>query len=295
MTKAITSQLWSIGLSSLRGHDSHTMPVAVLREHAESCRDCDMPNPRPFMGAPHVAAKAFEYAPGEHVPPHRHGRHQLLSASRGVMTVHTPRGAWVVPPHRGVWIPARVRHSIDMSGSVSMRTLYLRVDVARRWPDGCRVVNVPPLLRELILDAVERGGLDRAVPAQRHLVDVLLDQLDALPAAPLHLPEPRDARARRVTALLRDHPSDRRSFTALARGSGASRRTLERLFRSEIGMSFGRWRQQLRLSQALRLLAAGQAVTAVALDVGYESPSAFVAAFRRAFGTTPARYFRPLR
>jgi AraC-like DNA-binding protein len=188
-----------------------------------------------------------------------------------------------------------VRHSIDVSGAVSMRTLYLRVDLARRWPDGCRVINVRPLLRELVLEAVERGGLDRSVPADRHLVDVLLDHLDALPEAPLHLPEPRDARAQRVIAPLRGDPADRRTLAALARGAGASRRTLERLFRSEVGMSFARWRQQLRLVHALRLLAAGQAVTAVALDVGYESPSAFVVAFRRAFGTTPARYFRAAR
>jgi AraC-like DNA-binding protein len=208
------------------------------------------------------------------------------------MTVHTPRGTWVVPPHRGVWIPARIRHSIDVSGALSMRTLYLRTDLARRWPEGCRVINVPPLLRELVLEVVARGGLDCSDRADRHLVDVLLDHLDALPAAPFHLPEPRDARAQRVTALLHRDPGERRTFTALARGSGASRRTLERIFRSEVGMSFARWRQQLRLAHALKLLAAGRAVTAVALDVGYDSPSAFVLAFRRAFGTTPARYFR---
>jgi AraC-like DNA-binding protein len=254
-----------------------------------------MPSARPFRGAPHVAGRAFEYAAGEHVAAHRHGRHQLLYAVRGVMTVHTPRGAWVVPPHRGVWIPARVLHSIDVSGAVAMRTLYLRTDLTARWPDGCRVVNVPPLLRELVLEVVERGGLDRSVPADRHLVDVLLDHLEALPAAPFHLPEPRDARALRVTALLRRDPAERRPFAALARGSGASRRTLERVFRSEVGMTFAHWRQQLRLAHALRLLAAGEPVTAVALDVGYESPSAFVVAFRRAFGTTPARYFRSTR
>jgi AraC-like DNA-binding protein len=269
--------------------------MAVLRHDDESCRICDMASGPPFRGTPHVAAIAFEYPAGDHIPPHVHGRHQLLYAARGVMTVHTPRGTWVVPPHRGVWIPARVRHSIDVSGALSMRTLYLRTDLASRWPDGCRVINVPPLLRELVLHAVDRGGLDRSVPADRHLVDVLLDQLDALPAAPFHLPEPRDARAQRVAAELHRDPSDRRTFAALARGAGASRRTLERVFRSEIGMSFGRWRQQLRLAHALRLLAAGQGVTAVALDVGYDSPSAFVVAFRRAFGTTPARYFRTAR
>jgi AraC-like DNA-binding protein len=247
---------------------------------------------RPFRREPHVAARAFDYANGETVPPHVHGRHQLLYASSGVMTVRTARGGWIVPPHRGVWIPARVRHSIEMSGAVSMRTLYLRTDVVRRGLDGCRVVNVPPLLRELLLHAVERGGLDRRRPADRRLIAVLLDQLDALPEAPLHLPEPRDPRAQRIAARLRADPGARGTLADVVPHAGASRRTLERLFRSDVGMSLGRWRHQLRLSYALRLLAEGRAVTGVALDVGYDGASAFVAAFRRAFGVTPGKYFR---
>jgi AraC-like DNA-binding protein len=251
-----------------------------------------MAAPRPFRGEPHVAARAFDYASGERVPPHVHGRHQLLYASSGVMTVRTARGRWVVPPHRGVWIPARVRHSIEMSGAVSMRTLYLRTDLVRGGPDGCRVVNAPPLVRELLLHAVERGGLDRRRPADRRLIAVLLDQLDALPAAPLHLPEPHDPRAQRVAARLRADPGARGTLADVLVHAGASRRTLERLFRADVGMSLGRWRHQLRLSYALRLLAEGRPVTAVALDVGYDGASAFVAAFRSAFGVTPGRYFR---
>jgi transcriptional regulator GlxA family with amidase domain len=177
-----------------------------------------------------------------------------------------------------------------------MRTLYLDPRRVRGLPVACRVLEIAPMLREIILHTVENDGLDRRVPAERRLAAVLLDllhrALDAAPPPALSLPEPRDPRAVRVAALLHASPGTPRSLPALARSSGASARTIERLFKAETGMTFGRWRQQLRLVHALRLLAGGAPVTSVALDVGYDSPSAFVSVFRRTFGTTPARYFR---
>ena len=122
-------------------------------------------------------------------------------------------------------------------------------------------------------------------------MSVLLDQIAALPAVPLQLPLPADGRALRLAGVLQENPCDRRSLPALSRGTGASTRTLERLFLRETGLSFVRWRQQLRLLHALRLLAEGRPVTTVALDVGYQSPSAFVAMFKAALGCTPGRYF----
>jgi len=109
---------------------------------------------------------------------------------------------------------------------------------------------------------------------------------------PLDLPQPAEPRLRRVTQALLANPGDRRSLAAWARWAGASPRTLARLFLRETGLSFGAWRQRARLLQAVARLATGQAVTTVALDVGYDSPSAFIAAFRRQFGTTPRRYLR---
>jgi AraC-like DNA-binding protein len=129
-------------------------------------------------------------------------------------------------------------------------------------------VNLPPLVRELVLHASRRNTLRRDSATGRRLAQVILDQLETLPAEPLQLPMPIDPRA-----------------------TGASQRTLERLFLAETQMTFGRWRQRLRLVEALRLLAEGHAVTRVALDDGYQSPSAFVSAFRRELGTTPGRYF----
>ncbi len=233
-----------------------------------------------------------EFADGHVIRTHSHPWHQLVYASQGVMTVRTPDGAWVVPIHRGVWVPAGTRHSIEMSGAVSMRTLYLVPRLSRSLPDKCRVIGISPLLRELILRIVELDRLNLRVSAHAHLVSVLLDHLHVMQSDAVHLPLPRDARAKRLAATLQKQPSDTRSLAELSKLAGASKRTIERLFKLETGLGFGKWRQQLRLGHALRLLAAGDAVTTVAMDVGYDSISAFISAFRMTFGKTPGQYFR---
>jgi len=237
-------------------------------------------------------AQVNEYPHGHLIKPHSHPWHQLIYASRGVMTVRTREGAWVVSPHRAVWVPARTRHSVQMSGAVSMRTLYLAPRLNSSLPDRCRAIDVSPLLRELILHMVELRDLHLQIPKHAHLVSVVLDQLHGIESGAVRLPMPRDSRARRIIDLLREQPSDSRSLLELSKLAGASKRTLERLFKSETGIGFGKWRQQLRLANALRLLAAGEAVTSVALEVGYGSTSAFIAAFRMTFGRTPGQYFR---
>lgn len=221
---------------------------------------------------------------------HFHDRDQLVYASRGVMTVETTVGSWVVPPHRAVWIPRRMAHTIAMSGNVAMRTLYLKPRLAAL-PRECCVVHVPPLLRELILHACACGFLGRRAPRQRHLVEVIVDQLREIKVTPLQLPFPSDPRAVRLAEALLADPSENRRVDQLCRRCGASRRTIERLFVEETGMTVGKWRQQMRLMQALRLLGEGAKVTHAALETGYSTPSAFVAAFRKALGTTPSRYF----
>jgi AraC-like DNA-binding protein len=239
-----------------------------------------------------VRTLAVGYPSGAVLSRHSHDWAQLVYASDGVMTVGTEEGTWVVPPQRAVWIPAGVRHSVAMSGWVAMRTLYLAPRLLRGLPRRCCVVAVSPLLRELVLHTIVEGMLRRDQAAHRRLVDVLLDQLRVLPAVPLELPIPRDGRALRVARRLQEHPAERATLDALARRAGASRRTLERLFHLETGMSFGRWRQQARLLHAMRLLAGGAPVTTAALEVGYESTSAFIAAFSQVLGTTPGRYYR---
>jgi AraC-like DNA-binding protein len=233
-----------------------------------------------------------EFPDGHVIRTHSHLWHQLVYASQGVMTVRTPEGAWVVPTHRGVWVPAGTRHSVLMSGAVSMRSIYLAPRLSRSLPRSCRVLGVPPLMRELILRIVELKSLKAGVPEHSHLVSVVLDHLHVMKADAVHLPMPRDRRARKIAALLNDEPAEARTLAGLAKIAGGSKRTIERLFKSETGMGFGKWRQQMRLGHALRMLAAGDAVTTVALEVGYDSTSAFISAFRLTFGQTPGQYFR---
>jgi AraC-like DNA-binding protein len=239
-----------------------------------------------------IVTLAKNYPGGHVIPLHFHDRDQLVYASQGVMTVRTGIGTWTVPPHRAVWIPKAVPHTITMSGDVAMRTLYLKPRLAISLPRDCCVVNVLPLLKELIVSACAAGSLQRRVASERHLIDVILDQLRVLELTPLQLPGLSDPRAKRVAQALLANPADQRSLDAMCRASGASRRTVERLYQHETGMTLGRWRQQLRLMHAMRLVAEGEKVTHAALAVGYSTASSFVAAFRKVLGTTPTRYLR---
>jgi len=240
---------------------------------------------------PVVVALANDYPAGHAIAPHSHRRAQLIFAERGVMTVTTEAGAFVVPPHRAVWMPAGTVHRVESRGVYAMRTLLIRADAVAGMPPGCRVVTVSPLLREVILALmVAPQDYPPDGPVAR-LAAVALDRIRALPVAPLHLPRGTDRRLRRVTARLLAGPSDRRDLGGWARAAGASGRTLARLFTAETGMTFRAWRQQARLLRALEVMAAGRSVTVVALDVGYDSPSAFTAMFRRALGVSPTRYF----
>jgi AraC-like DNA-binding protein len=238
-----------------------------------------------------VRTFGLTYTKGTVAPPRTAAWHQLLYAASGVMTVRTTDGSWVVPPHRAVWVPAGVDYSIEMSAPVAIRAIYLAVRVARGTPSWCCVVNVSPLLRELVLHTVRRGALEGGVSSDRRLAGVIVDQLRVLETVPLQLPMPTEPRAARAAEWLRAHPAECGAMRAITRRAGASRRTLERLFAEQVDMSFGRWRKRLRLLHALRSLAAGEPVTATALAVGYSSTSAFIAMFRRELGTTPSRYF----
>jgi AraC-like DNA-binding protein len=245
----------------------------------------EAPDPDRFA----VRGYAVTHPSGTVVLPQSPEWDQLVHASRGVMTVLTDAGSWVVPPRHAVWVPGGVPHRIVMAGRVSLRTLYLAASL-QAMPPQCRVVDVPPLLRELVLEAVRTAPLDLAVPQHDRLVGVLLDQLRDLPRAGLHLPTPSDARAAAVAALLTEHPDDDRTVDVLGRAVGAGRRTLERAFLAGTGLTVGQWRRRLRVLEAMRLLAGGAQVTAVAAQVGYATPSAFAAAFRAETGFSPRRF-----
>ena len=221
---------------------------------------------------------------------HQHDWDQLTYAASGVMRVETADAAWTVPPHCAVWVPAGVPHAEQMHGPVSVRTLYFAPRLAKALPRECRTVNIPALLRELILHVSRRGALDRRDRSDAHIIAVLLDQLSAVTAVPLQLPLPRDPRALRFATHVQRTPHDRSSIAALGRHAGASRRTLERLFLAETGMRVGEWRRRVRLLHAVRRLAEGESVSNAAAESGYVSVSAFVAVFRKTFGTTPGKY-----
>ncbi len=238
-----------------------------------------------------IGAMAKDFPDGFFIAPHAHRRSQLIHASSGVMRVRTPHGAWVVPPHRAVWVPADIVHDVRMAGAVAMRTLYIEPDAVAALPRACCVVAVSPLLRELILRASAAPLLyDEAGPDGR-VMALILDELRVLPVLPLHLPMPQDARLAKISRAILDDPASALTLQAWGRRVGASSRTLARLFLRETGMTFGRWRQQARLLEALSRLAQGQSVTTIALDLGYDSPSAFTFMFRRALGRTPSAYF----
>ena len=207
------------------------------------------------------------------------------------MTLRTRRELWVVPPLRAVWIPAHTPHCVEMTGQVSLRTLYFLPGLCRKFEERCLVLNVSPLLRELIVHACAFKRLHTRSSAERHVIEVLLDQLQEVESVPLQLPQPSDSRALRVVTSLTANPGDSRPLGKLCSECGASKRTIQRLFLVETKMTFARWRQQFRLLHALQLLSSGEKVTSAALECGYGSPSAFISMFRKQLGTTPTRYF----
>lgn len=202
------------------------------------------------------------------------------------MSVNAERQSWMIPPGKAVFVPAGCGHSIRMWGSVAMRSLVFSMSLMS---GECRVLSVTPLLRELILRVVEMPALDSRVPEHRRLRDVLLDEIGAAPAEPLTLPLPKDFRALAVAKHVLSSPAGGETLDELGLRYGAGRRTLERLFRNETGMTFGLWRQKVRMLDSVRLLAQEKSVTDAALDTGYTSVSAFIAAFKQTFGSTPGK------
>jgi AraC-like DNA-binding protein/mannose-6-phosphate isomerase-like protein (cupin superfamily) len=248
-------------------------------------------NPADYQHVPRaVVAMPKDFASGFEILPHHHERAQLIYATAGTMRISTRDGVWMVPPQRALWMPAGVSHSIVMLSDTTMRTLYVRDDAAGAMPAECRVLSISPLLRELIVRATELPmQYDESGPAG-HVVALILSELQGLQSLALQLPMPRDAKLRGLCQTLLDQPGDQRPLEAWARTINTSARTLARRFQSETGLSFGAWRQQARVLEAMGRLGSGEPVTQVALDLGYESVSAFSAMFHRATGASPSRF-----
>jgi AraC-like DNA-binding protein len=235
-----------------------------------------------------ISSSTFEYAAGHEVPEHQHERHQLSYAGRGALMVRSRSGTWVVPPLRALWIPARTQHSITVRGSAQMQALYFDASV-QLVPKEIGVVIVSKLLRALIEHLSESENVGPSEKAR--LNAVLLDQLVFATTKPLQLPIFQDDRLRRIANALLADPSDSRTLADWGRTVGASERTLSRAFQVETQSTFGRWRTDVRMVRAVEFLAERFDVNTVAAACGYETSSAFVQAFKFAYGTTPATFF----
>lgn len=228
---------------------------------------------------------------------HTHSWAQLSYALRGVIEVRTQAGRFTAPPLRAVWVPANTEHGVWCSADAEIRSLYIDVgalvDAASAtlgW-NQCRVISVGPLLRELIRRFAELPVDYDEEGAEGRLVQVLIDQLTSAPEAPLlTLPWPQDPRLQKVCGLLQENPKNRKTLTQYSDIVGVSEKTLSRLFRQQTGLSFRLWRQRLRLFKSLPMLERGDRVTDVALACGYDSMSAFIAAFRQQMGVTPGEF-----
>jgi AraC-like DNA-binding protein len=221
---------------------------------------------------------------------HHHRRGQLLYAAKGVVAVRTPQGAWVAPPERAIWTPGGVPHTVKMVGAVSTRSVLIEPAVWRSANDRCQVVGVSTLLRSLLVAASEIAPEYEIAGRDGMVMALLLAELTRAPVIPLAVPFPTDpALAAKCEAFL-ERPNPHASIDDWSAELGMGRRAFTRMFRRETGMSFAQWRQQACLLVALPRLGAGDAVTSVALDLGYESPAAFATMFKRVLGFAPSRY-----
>ncbi|WP_237885276.1 AraC family transcriptional regulator [Pseudomonas sp. PGPR40] len=242
-----------------------------------------------FLHGP-VSAYPRDYVDGAHQQLHQHREAQLLYAVRGTMRVLTAQGAWVIPPTRAVWIPPLVAHEIFMSGEVRMRSLFIAPELSPPTLQQCCVLAVTPLLRELILRAVQGPQ-----HAENSLIQkLMLEEIASLENLPLYIPMPEDRRLLGICLALLRAPDHSNTLEDWAQQVGASSRTLARLFQQQLKMNFNAWRQQLRLMEALPRLLAGESVQSVACDLGYGSARAFSAMFRRLLGENPREYLNAL-
>ncbi|HEY2658798.1 MAG TPA: helix-turn-helix transcriptional regulator [Caulobacteraceae bacterium] len=238
-----------------------------------------------------VIAIGNELAAGHVVLAHRHRRCQLLYSPSGVLTVATEQGAWVVPRQHCLWLPSGVEHEVKAVGPLHTRSLFLEPTAVADMPVQSLVLGVTPLMRSLLMEAVDLPLEYEEASRAGLIMTLLLTELRLLPVQPLSLPLPTAAALAGLCRNFLARPTAHDTIDAWSAGLGMSRRAFTRMFRRETGMSFAEWRQRACLLSAVPRLSAGEAVTSVALDLGYDSPAAFTTMFKRALGQPPSRYF----
>lgn len=246
----------------------------------------------PVAGDPQraVVTRRSTYAAGHRIEPHWHARAQFIFAVAGTMRVRTARHVWIVPPTRALWIPARTVHEVQMYGVVQMRSLYVNDRASAGMPASCVVLDVTPLLKELIVRAVALPPDYDEQGDDGLLMRLVMAEVRRLPICALDLPLPASKDLMQLCERLLGDLSARRPCERDASELQTSTRTLYRRFLRETGITFARWKQQARLLESIRRLAQGAPVTGVALDLGYESPAAFSAMFRRSLGVAPRAF-----
>lgn len=246
--------------------------------------------PVPLVLTRPVQRRMFGIPGGYAVQMHSHDWVQFTYASAGIMQVLTEHHSYLLPPQCALWIPAGVRHTAFSEQALAFRGLYLDASVLQGYRRDCAVLQVTPLVRELIERVSQFPDDYPPQGPQARLLQVLVDELRELVEAPFSLPLPSDPRLRRITDALQAEPGDNRTIEQWAQQVGASRRTLVRLFQAQTHLSFREWRQRLRLLAAVPMLAQGMSVTRLANELGYDSVSAFIGLFQRHYGKTPGAY-----
>jgi AraC-like DNA-binding protein/quercetin dioxygenase-like cupin family protein len=234
-----------------------------------------------------IRVRARPMPAGERIALHIHPWAQLAYASRGVMRLAVEDSTWMVPPSRAIWVPPRVPHEVVIIEDAYHRTLYIDESVIPAGLDTCRVIDVSGLLREVIA-ALDTNDLSPS--RERVLGTLALDEITRSQPLPLSVPMPTEKRLRTLCEALLADPGNTDPLDYWAESVGASTRTIARLFRQELGMSFSQWRQQAVLARAIPLLNRGRALSQIAHELGYQSQSAFSAMFRRAFGQSPRAF-----
>ncbi|MEO5693369.1 MAG: helix-turn-helix transcriptional regulator [Usitatibacter sp.] len=239
-----------------------------------------------------VSALANSFPAGHEIHPHDHPRAQLIFGLHGVMTIRAAGSMWTVPASHALWMPAGITHEIHMDSAVEMRSLYFEPRRVRELPHECQVLFVSPLLRELIVRAMDIPPLYDEHGPDGRVMQLIVDEIATLRPQPMGLRMPGDTRLARLCDLLLSDLSSTAAIAELGREVGLSERSVIRLFPRETGLSFGRWQQQARLLKAFALFDDGRGVTQVALELGYSSPGAFTKMFRRQLGVTPRSVLR---
>ena len=234
-------------------------------------------------------ARCGRLAHGEEIAAHFHDYGQLRYAASGALVTTTDGGTWVAPATRIMWVPPLHVHRSRSYGTTDVRVFRVPAEVADRLPATPSVFVASALLRAAYVAMLDENEPVES-PRGRLLIEVVIGELERAAQESLRVPEPSDARLKAVTDRLHADPASTATLTELGRQGGASERTLSRLFRTELAMSFHQWRTLLRVQHAVIDLAEGASVTDTALRLGWSNPSSFIEAFTEIIGQTPGRY-----